>query len=216
MGSYKSIRTLSIAALCSFAATVAAARGGVVPDTFKQSANLEKRTAKTSEDLDKYVAKLDKTEHALFLVSQAKDGDLRKRYESFCQKEKKLEVAQKRATADIDGMKLAAAEYFTSWDTSINRMSDPELRQTGAERRSKAMHDHDGLSATLGAIGRQLKPLMSDLNDLKAFLDADLSPANVGKASEIIQKSQSDARVLKDNIADVQTTLKRFLNEAPK
>jgi len=35
-------------------------------------------------------------------------------------------------------------------------------------------------------------------------------------AGEMFQKSQADAQALKDKIAGVQTTLKHFLNEAPK
>jgi len=57
---------------------------------------------------------------------------------------------------------------------------------------------------------------MSDLHDLKAFLETDLSPANIDKAGGMIQKSQADAQALKDKIANVQTMLKQFLNEAPK
>ena len=39
---------------------------------------------------------------------------------------------------------------------------------------------------------------------------------NVDLAGEMIQKSQTDAQALKNKIAGVQTTLKQFLNEAPR
>jgi hypothetical protein len=47
-------------------------------------------------------------------------------------------------------------------------------------------------------------------------MGTDLSTENVGKAAEMIQKSQAGAQALKDKIAGVQTTLKQFLTEAPK
>jgi DUF2959 family protein len=213
---YKPIRRLLMTAFCSLAVTFAAARVGAAGETFKQSAELGKRTAKTSEDVSKYVTQLDKTEQALSSVSQAQSKDLKKRYESFSKEANKLEKAQKQATSDIDEMKSTGRKYFSSWDTSIAQMSSPELRQTSTERRSKVMKDHDELAATLSDIGRQLQPFMSNLHDLKAFLETDLSPANVGKASEMIQKSQADAQALKDKIAGAQTTLKEFLSEAPK
>ena len=78
------------------------------------------------------------------------------------------------------------------------------------------MKDHDELATALSDIASQLQPFMSDLHDLKAFLGPDLSPANVDRASEMIQKSPADARALKDTIAGVQTTLRQFLSEAPK
>jgi|SRR5208337_4659558 len=205
-----------MAAFCSLAVTFAAARVGAAGDTFNQSAHLGKRTAKTSAAVDKYVAQLGKTEQALSLVSPAQDKGSKKRYESFSREVNKLEKAQKHATSAIDKMKSTGTEYFSSWDKSIAQMSNPELRQASAERRSKIMKDHDELAATLTDIASQLQPFMSNLHDLKAFLGPDLSPANVDRASEMIQKSQADARALKDKIAGVQTTLKLFLSEAPK
>lgn len=203
-------------AFCSLAVTFAAARVGAARDTFKRSADLGKRTAKTSASVDKYVTQLGKTEQVLSLVSPAQDKDSKKRYESFSREVNKLEKAQKHATSDIDRMKSTGMEYFSSWDKSISQMSNPELRQASAERRSKIMKDHDELATALTDIAGQLQPFMSNLHDLKAFLGSDLSPANVDRASETIQNSQADARALKDKIAGVQTTLKLFLSEAPR
>ncbi len=212
MVKYKPIRGLLMTAFCSLAVTLPVARAGATADTFKQSAELRKRTAKTSEDVDRYVTQLDKTELALSAVSQAQGQDVKKRYESFSKEVDRLERAQKHATADIDEMKSTGTEYFSSWDTSIAQMSNPELKQASAERRSKFMKDHNELTATLSDLGSRLQPFMSNLHDLKAFLGADLSPANVGKASGIIQKSQADAQALKDKIAGLQTTLRQFLS----
>jgi hypothetical protein len=155
--------------------TSASARAAKNTDTSRQSGELAKRTAKTSEDVDKYVAQLDKMEEALFLVGQAENKDLKKRYESFSKDLNNLEDAQKRATAEIDEMKSTGAEYFAAWDTSIAEMSDPGLKQASAERRSKVMKDHEELAASLDDIGSQLPPFMSTLLDLKAFMGTDLS-----------------------------------------
>ena len=213
---YTSIRRQLVTGFCilglSFAPTPTRATG----DTFKRSAELGKRTAKTSDDVDKYVAQLDKTEQALSSVGQAQGKDLKKRYESFSKELDSLEAAQKQVTSDIDEMKSTGSEYFSVWGTSIAQMSNPELKQTSTERRSKIMKDHDDLAASLNDIASQLQPFMSTLRDLKAFMETDLSPENIGKASAMIQKSQSDALALKGKIAGVQTTLKQFLNEAPK
>jgi chromosome segregation ATPase len=212
----KSFRRLFMTGVCSLAVTFAVARAGAGADTFKQSGELGKRTAKTSEDVDKYATQLDKTEQALSSFSQAQNKDIKKRYESFSKEVNKLEDAQKHTTSDIEEMKSTGSQYFSSWDTSIAQMSDADLKQASTERRSKVMKDHDDLTAALNDIGSQLQPFMSNLHDLKRFLETDLSPANVGKASGMIQKSQADALALKQKIAGVQTTLRQFLSEAPK
>lgn len=211
-----SIRNLLVTAACSLALTLVAARAGAAENTFKQSGDLKGKTAKTSKDIDKYVAQLDKTEQVLAAVGQAGGKELKKQYESFSRELKELEEAQKHATSDIDEMKATGAEYFSSWDASITQMSNPDLKQASAERRTKVMKDHQELSATLSDLGGQLQPFTSNLQDLKSFLGADLSPANVANAGDMIQKSQADAQALKTKIAGVQTTLKQFLGETPE
>jgi hypothetical protein len=91
-------------------------------------------------------------------------------------------------------MKSAGTEYFDAWDTSIAEMSNPELKQACAERRSKIMKEFDDLTASLSDAGNQLPAYMSDLLDLKTFMEADLSTESVGKADGMIQKSQSDSQ----------------------
>ena len=216
MVTHKSFRRLFMTGVCSLAVTFAVARAGAGTDTFKESAELEKRTARTSKDVDKYASQLDKTEQTLSSFSQAPSKDIRKRYESFSKEVNKLEDAQKHTTSDIEEMKSTGTEYFSFWDTSIAQMSDADLKQASTERRSKVMKDHDDLTAALSDIGSQLQPFMSNLHDLERFLETDLSPANVGKAGGMIGKSQADALALKEKISGVQTTLRQFLSEAPK
>lgn len=207
----------SVTAVClGLALAFASAPAGAAQDTFKRSAELGKRTAKTASDVDKYVAQLDKTEEALSAVSQAQAKDLKKRYESFSKEVKNLEEAQKHATSDISEMRSKGAEYFTAWDESIAQISDPQLKQSSIERRSKVMKDHDDLADTLGGIGRDLQPFMTSLHDVQTFLGTDLSPANVSNAREMVEKSQADARALKEKIAPAQTQLKQFVSEAPR
>jgi hypothetical protein len=149
-------------------------------------------------------------------VGQAQGKDLKQRYESFSKEMTNLEAAQKHATADIDLMKSAGAEYLDAWDSSIAEMSNPELKQASAERRSMIMKEFGDLTASLGDAGSRLPAFMSDLKDLKTFMDADLSTESVGKAGGMIQKSQSHSQALRSKIAGVQTMLKQFLNDTPR
>ncbi len=204
--------SVSLSLGLAFASSLALA----ADNTFKQSAELGKRTAETSEHVEKYVAQLDKTEQALSSVNQAQGKDLKKRYQSFSKQVNSLEEARKVATSDINEMKSKGAEYFSSWDTSNARITNPELKQASIERRANVMKDYDELAADLSEIGRELEPFMSNLHDLRSFLGADLSPAHIRNANGVIQKSQSDARSLRQKITPVQTTLKQFVSEAPK
>jgi chromosome segregation ATPase len=168
---YTSISRQLVSGFCILGLSLAPTPTRAAGDTFKQSAELGKRTTKTSEDVDKYVAQLDKTEQALSSVSRTQGKDLKKHYESFSREIATLEAAQKQATSDIDEMKSTGTEYFAAWDTSIAQMSNPELKQASTERRSKIMKDHDDLAVNLNDIGNQLQPFMNTLHDLKAFME---------------------------------------------
>src|SRR5580704_17556570 len=137
---------LFFVAACILAPALAFAKTDASGDTFKRSGELEQRTAKTSDAVNSYVAQLDKTEQALSAVTQA-GKELKKRYESFSKSVDDLAEAEKRARSRIDEMKSSGAEYFAAWDTSIAAISDPQLKQASAERRSKIMKDHDDLTA---------------------------------------------------------------------
>jgi hypothetical protein len=205
---YRVIVVLSLA--------LAASRAPAAERTFAKSTELKKRTAKTSEDVDKYATQLDRTERALLSLAQHPGKGLSKRYKSFSKEVDKLEEAQKQVTSAINEMTSKGAQYYLSWGKTIAQIQDAELRQAGMEQRSKLTHDYDSLDTSLGDIGRQLQPFMKDLRDVKAFLGADLTSENVQQASGMIQNSRDGARALRDRIAGVQITLKQFLNESSK
>ena len=209
-------RLLVAATLCGLALSWAAQSGGATEDTVKRSSELARRSARTYEDVNKYVTQLDKTQQALASMSKAGAKDLKKRYDSFSSELHDLEEAQNRATTDFHEMKSSGAQYFAAWETSIVQMSNPELKQTSAERRSTLLKDHEELAASLAKIADDLRPFMSDLQDLKEFIGADLSPENIGKATAMIEKSQADTLELKNKITGVQATLKQFSDEVPR
>ena len=208
------IRKLLTTVLCSLTVIFVVTRASAADKTFKRSVELKKRTAKTSKDVDRYVIQLERTEHALSSVSRAEGRDLTRRYESFTEEMRRLENAQQHTTSDIDELEAIGAEYFSSWDRSIAQISSPELKQASTERRAKVMEDHEAFDVSLSDIRSQLQPFMNNLRDVEAFLGTGPLPANVANATEMIQKSQADAQVLKDKIAGAQTTLKRLQAEA--
>ena len=196
--------------------TITAAQDDVSGKAFRESALLRKREERAARDIDKFSAQLDKTAHSLTRLGQAERNELRNRYESFSRELNKLEEAQERATSSLDKMKATGVEYFTSWEKANASISNPELREAAARRRSRVMMKHIELARALGDTGLQLQPFMSSLRDLRAFLGADLSPGNVRTAGERIKECQAEADALKSGIAEVQRTFKRFLSEMPK
>jgi hypothetical protein len=210
------IHILLMVALFSLSAIVAAGQDDLSAQAFRESGELRKREEKAAEDIDKYAVQLDKTERTLARIARAERNELRNRFESFSRELNKLEEAQKRAISSLDKMKATGVEYFSSWEKANASISDPELREAAARRRSRVMMKHIELARALGDIGLQVQPFMSSLRDLKAFLGADLSPGNVARAGERIQACQAEAEALKSSIAEVQTMFKRFLSEMPK
>jgi uncharacterized protein YoxC len=209
------IHFVVIAAICGWS-TNATAQDDVSEKAFRGSDQLRKREERAAQDIDKYVTQLDRTARAIKRLGRADGDDLRKRYKAFSEEVERLEEAQKRAVSSVDKMKAAGVEYFSSWEKANGSISDPELREEAARRHSTMMRKHIDLAQAIGDIGIEIQPFMSRLQDLRAFLGADLSQRTVRMAGERIQECQSDAQALRSNIGEVQATLKRFLSETPR
>lgn len=203
---------LSLAVLCVFLAVQCTAQTGAAREAFKGSAEFRDAVAETAASVEEYVLQLEKTDRSLARLSRS-DGDLGRRYESFAKDLRKLEKAQKNAASTIEKMRTQETEYFTAWDKANMQIADPELRRSLAIRRSHVMTNYQALADDVSAIGRELQPLKSGLHDLDLFLGADPSRENLAEASAMIDESRAGIRFLKQEIADVQRTLKVFLNE---
>ena len=208
------IHVLLTAVICGLF-TIAAAQDDVSGEAFRGSGLLRKREEKAARDIDRFSAQLDKTARALTRLGEAKDGELRNRYESFSRELNKLEEAHERAVTGIDKMKATGVEYFSSWEKANASISDAELKETASRRRSRSLMRHIDLAQTLGDIGLQVQPFMNRLRDLRTFLGADLAAANIRLAGERIREGQAEAQTLKSSIAEAQIRLKRLLNEMP-
>jgi chaperonin cofactor prefoldin len=178
-----------------------------------KSTGLDKQAAKTSAALDQYATQLEKTERALSSIGQAKSHELGKKFNSFANQVSVLEGAQKHATSAIHEMDSKGSEYRVVLEKSISEIQDPQLKQTSIERRNKLVQEHDAFQGDLQEVGRQLQPFMTNLHDIEAFLRADLRPANISNALPMMQKSNEDAREIRDRIAAAQTKLRTFLND---
>lgn len=207
-------RTLLITALCFLILMSSPAYAATPDDAFKASRQLRKTTERTLSDVDKYGSQLDDTERALSEVGNADADNLRKRYESLSKAINGLEKAHERTTAQIGKMRSVGTVYFSTWDKTDEQIQDLELRLASARRRSIVVEKHRDLADTLSAIGLELQPFMSHLRDIESFLGADLSPANVGKARDMIEESRVEADVLKERIKRVQTMLEQFLRSS--
>jgi hypothetical protein len=213
---YRLVCVLPLAALFALFATVAAAQRDISGEAFKESGQFRKREERTAKDIKKFAIQLDKTRHSLARLGRAEGNELKKRYKSFSGEVTKLEKAQKRAIVSIDRLKATGVEYFSAWEKANASISDTELREAAAIRRSQSLTRYIALAETLGEIGLQVESFMSSLRDLRAFLGADLSTANVRLASERIKDSQAEAETLKSRIAEFQRIFGRVLSEMPK
>src|SRR5437867_11498211 len=94
MNCLRNLRCHILPALLGLGVAVASEPAFATDTAFKESAELGTRASQTAKSVDKYVAQLDKTERALSAVIQARDKDLKRRYQSFADQVGRLEEAQ--------------------------------------------------------------------------------------------------------------------------
>ena len=72
--------------------------------------------------------------------------------------------------------------YFQTWEDQINAISNADIREQAAKRYNKRMKSYNKITKALREARDELKPFMSDLNDIKKLLDSELSRGSVDSA----------------------------------
>jgi Protein of unknown function (DUF2959) len=157
---------------------------------------------------------LQATVKSLSDLAHQEKGDLKPAFDAFAANldatEKSGKVAAERATA----MGAAAKDYFATWQTDINAISNPELKARAVKRMTTAQKNYDQLTEAGRSVAEQFKPLLSDLRDIKATLASDLTPDGIkaikstaNRASRRMESLHSETNDLLNVISDIRKSL---------
>ena len=174
-------------------ASVAGATVGMAQAAFNSPAQLR-------DDLAAGQAQVDRTIAALTAVGDPDQADLRGAYKSYCTEMDKLGAHAQRLETEAEAMRQARSAYFARWDQRLSEIDNPTIRDAAEQRRARLRAAQDRISADAAAARDAYRPLMSDLKDIRKFLDGDLSKDTTSVLGPATMKATKDAQSLKERI----------------
>jgi chromosome segregation ATPase len=142
--------------------------------------------------------------------------ELRAQFELYAKELARMEE-QARVTGErVSQMSEKGRAYFQAWEDSIKTISNQEIREQAEKRYAKRTQSYDKIVKAMTAARDQMKPFMSDLNDLKTLFDNELSRESVKSAGKLIKQANWHGADVVESLKDVETELDRVSAELAK
>jgi hypothetical protein len=149
---------------------------------------------------------VDTAMRALDEVSAQANRDPRPAYEAFAKTVHRLEVDSIRIRARAQAMRARGAAYFEHWEKYLAGVDNEQGRQLAEQHRPELKQSFEQAQLAAQQIREVFRPFLSDLQKLRAVLEADPSLARIDSAKSLILAAKDKGR-------QVQQGLDRLLAE---
>lgn len=128
----------------------------------------------------------------------------------------KMEEQAKVARDRVISMENKGAAYFQAWEDQVNSIANPKIREQAQKRYNTRVKSYNKIIKAMMAARDELKPFMSDLNDIKKLLDSELSRESVKSAKSLIKSANWHGEDVVKSLKDVESELDRVSAELAK
>ena len=163
---------------------------GTMADTQAQIERAKQQVTKANSSLDQLSA----------------GGDLQKSFNSYNSAVSDLVSTGEKAKARWNDMRVRGDQYVAKWQSEMEQVTNPEIKQNLAARREKVRADYEKISASAKEVRDAWDPYMSDLQEIKKALSLDLT-------SEGIKGMQGPMSTAKAKGATLSQKLDAFLTQ---
>jgi chromosome segregation ATPase len=146
----------------------------------------------------------------------AKNVELRPQFEKFKAELVKMEGQAAFASTRADAMKSKGQEFFADWEQQIKSIQNEDIRKSAEKRLAKRKKSYDKIISATQEAKAELVPFMSDLNDIKTLLDAELTQNSVASAKKLIKQAGLHGKDVAESLQDVELELDRVAAELAK
>lgn len=142
--------------------------------------------------------------------------ELRTQLQKYSQELTKMEEQAGVARDRVVSMEDKGMAYFQAWEDEIKSISNAEIRDQAQKRYNKRVKSYNKIVKTMTEARDELKPFLSDLNDVKKLLDSELSRESVKSAANLIKQANWHGEDVVESLKDVETELDRVSAELAK
>jgi septal ring factor EnvC (AmiA/AmiB activator) len=195
---------------------------GLAPSPDANAADSTDRAQAVKVKVDATRAEVAKIRHQIAITLeelnrlQKPNMDLRTQFEKYSAELVKMEEQAQVARNRAFGMEEKGQAFFQAWEEQIKSIANPEIREQATKRYDKRAKSYNKIVKSMLEARDQLKPFMSDLNDVKKLLDAELTRATVGSSKTLMKQANWLCADVVDSIEDVEKELDRVSTELAK
>lgn len=184
------------AALIGCASTDAARKEPTPRDDFKEYRQIVVQA----------MSQVDVTLRALDEISAQANRDPHPAYAAFAKAVHRLEVDSIRMRARAQAMRARGDAYFEHWETYLAGVNNEQVRRLAEEHRPELKQSFEQARLAAQQVREVFRPCLSDLQKLRAVLEADPSLTCIDSAKSLILAAKDKGR-------QVQQGLDRLLTE---
>ena len=149
---------------------------------------------------------VDTTMRAVDEMSAQANQDPRPAYQAFAKAVHRLEVDSIKVRARTQAMRARGDAYFEHWEKYLAGVDNAQVRQLAEQHRPELKQSFEQSQLAAQQVREVFRPFLSDLQKLRAVLEADPSLARVDSAKSLILAAKDKGR-------QVQQGLDRLLAE---
>jgi hypothetical protein len=132
-------------------------------------------------------------------------GDLRVQYGTFTTAVKNLQSASGDLDVQVADVQAKAQAYSVDWSNQLATIQSPDIRSRSAARKDEVTAKLQNLNGSYQGVKDSLKSFLSDVTDIKTYLDTDLTAAGLDKIKDVVARTKVDAVPVRDSIKRLQS-----------
>ncbi len=126
------------------------------------------------------------------LLATKPGDDLRPAYQAYVDNVDKTKQAAATTKQRVDQMNSDSANYFSSWKSDNDKISNPQLHKVATHRLEQVQKNYASSIASLQVASDKFTPFLSDLGDIQTALSNDLTAKGLKAAKGVFEKANHD------------------------
>lgn len=182
------------------------------PNSSAATAGAKGATALESfrSDLVASQGQIDSVLAALAELNNPATTDLRTSFNKYTDQVARMKQHEDTMKREAEAMRAQRSEYFAAWEAKMSEIDNPTIRAS-AESRRRMLRDNQEKVATTSAAARDAYiPFMKDLQDVRTYLEQDLSRSSIADIGDAVKKVNADGQGVRGKIGEVIVVLDKI------
>ena len=178
------------------AALAAVVIGCASTETARKQPTLRQDFVEYRQIVVQTMSQIDASLRALDELAIQANCDPRPAYRAFAEAVHRLEVDSIKVRARTQAMRDRGDAYFEHWEAYLAGVDNPQVRTLAEQRRPELKRSFEQARLASQQVREGFRPFLSDLQKLRATLEADPSLARIDAAKDLILAAKDKGRLV--------------------